>query len=714
MPDLQWNEVNERAVKFSRDWADAVSEASDKQTFWNEFFAVFGRERRMVASFEVAVRNTRGVNNRIDLLWTGTLLVEQKTRGKSLDAAESQAFAYIADLAREGRADEIPRYVIVCDFQRMALYDLEPDEMPELPLFAGRRFTKIEFPLSEFHQYRRNFAFIKGERTVRLNPEDPANLHAYALMCALHDKLEAGGFGGTDLERLLVRLLFCLFAEDTEVFDPNTFTTFIREYTREDGGDLGAQLNELFYRLNTPKERWPAASGEKYANFKYVNGKLFADALGFPTFTREMREALLRAAEYSWQKVSPAVFGSLFQGIKGKVERRQQGAHYTSERDILKVIRSLFLDDLRQEFDAIKADRSTRRVARLEEFHAKLRKLRFLDPACGCGNFLVLSYRELRLLELELLLELNPDRQRVLDVRGLIEVDVDQFYGIELDEWAARIAEVAMWLMDHQMNLRVSVAFGQTFERLPLKSTPHIVQGNALRMEWKEVLPPAEGVYVLGNPPFVGKHYQNSSQKADMQAAFGDFKNIGDIDYVSCWFRKAASYIQGTRVRVGFVSTNSITQGEQVPILWGVLFGQFQLKIHFAHRTFAWTSEARGKAHVHVVIIGFAAFDTPAKTITDYESDPMHPTTAVVANISPYLTPGSDAFVTKRRKPLGAVPEIRCGNKPSDDGNFILSDSEKASFVADEPGAEKFLRRYTGSQEFMNGNMRWCLWLRDA
>ena len=498
MPDLQWNEVNERAINFARHWGDASSEAADKQSFWNEFFGVFGRRRSLLGTFEVAVRNIRGVYNHIDFLWTGTLLIEHKSRGKSLDAAESQAFAYIADLAREGRADEAPRFVIVSDFQKMALYDLEPEEQPDLPLFAGRRFTKIEFPLTELHQYKRHFAFIKGERTVRLNPEDPANLRAYALMCALHDKLAAGGFTGTDLERLLVRLLFCLFAEDTEVFEPNTFTSFIREYTRPDGGDLGAQLNELFYRLNTPKERWPAASGEKYENFKYVNGRLFADPLGFPTFTREMRDALLNAAEYSWQKVSPAVFGSLFQGIKGKVERRQQGAHYTSERDILKVIRSLFLDDLRQEFDAIKADRSTRRTARLEEYHLKLRKLRFLDPACGCGNFLVLAYRELRLLELDLLLELFPDRQQVLDVRELIQVDVDQFHGIEHDEWAVRIAEVAMWLMDHQMNRRVSDSFGLTFERLPLKSSPHVVQGNALRMEWREVLTPGKGFTCWG------------------------------------------------------------------------------------------------------------------------------------------------------------------------------------------------------------------------
>jgi type I restriction-modification system DNA methylase subunit len=332
------------------------------------------------------------------------------------------------------------------------------------------------------------------------------------------------------LERLLVRLLFCLFAEDTEVFEPNTFTTFLREHTREDGSDLGGQLNELFDKLNTPKESWPAASLAKYKNFKYVNGRLFADRLGYPAFNRDMRTALLDAAEYSWQKVSPAVFGSLFQGIKDKIERRQQGKHYTSERDILKVIRSLFLDDLRAEFDTIAADRSNRRMNRLMEFHAKLRTLRFLDPACGCGNFLVLSYRELRILDLEVLQEVHAAGQQLMNFRELIQVDVDQFYGIELDEWAARIAEVAMWLMDHQMNRKVSEAFGTTFERLPLRSTPHIVQGNALRMDWREVLPPAEGVYVLGNPPFIGKQHRTADQLADMDAVWGGLKGAGVLD----------------------------------------------------------------------------------------------------------------------------------------------------------------------------------------
>lgn len=715
MQNISWNEVRDRAIAFSRRWTDEASEAAGKQTFWNEFFAVFGRDRKTVASFEVAVKNLRGDYNYIDLLWRGMLLVEHKSAGKSLAAAESQAFAYIEDLARESRFDEIPRFVIVSDFARFALYDLEPDEDRDLPLFAGRPYGATSFSLAELHRYVRHFAFLKGERTIRLDPEDPANQKAYDRMCELHDTLESQGFVGTDLERLLVRLLFCLFADDTGVFEPSTFETFVRQQTREDGSDVGARLNELFDVLNTPEDRWPASARETFAGFRYINGDLFKDRLAFPPFTRRTRDALVAACEFQWARVSPAVFGSLFQGIMDDRERRQQGAHYTSERDIMKVVRSLFLDELRAEFESIRSDRSTRRKARIVEFHNKLRSLRFMDPACGCGNFLVLGYRELRQLELEVLRERHADEsQRVLNVRDLILVDVDQFHGIEYSEWPTRIAEVAMWLMDHQMNQLVSEAFGQSFERLPLRNSPHIVQDNALTRDWRTVLAPEQCTYVLGNPPFVGKHYQSDAQKADMRTVFGDFKNLGDIDYVVCWFRKAAEYIQGTRVKVGLVSTNSITQGEQVPIVWGMLFGQFHIKIHFAHRTFAWMSEARGAAHVHVVIIGFAAFDTDRKTIVDYEPEPSRPTAITVSNISPYLTSGSDAFVTKRTKPLSNVPEMRCGNKPSDGGNLILDDAEKAELVREEPGAEKFLRRFTGSEEFINGNMRWCLWIEES
>lgn len=714
MPHLSWSEVRERAIRFSRNWTGTTSERAEKQTFWNEFFDVFGIRRASVASFEANVRNLHGNTSAIDLLWRGRLLIEHKSFGEDLDAAETQALTYIEDLTREGRFDEIPRFVLISDFARFVLYDLEPEEQRDLPLFAGRPTTRVSFSLSEFPRAIRSFAFMLGQTRVRLDPEDPANQKAYARMCELHDALKAGGFTGHELERLLVRILFCMFAEDTGIFEPESFTQFIRSQTREDASDLGAQLNRLFDWLNNPQADQRLEDTDPLYGFRYVNGDLFAERLGFPRCTREMRAALLFCCEFQWARISPAVFGSLFQGVLNDQARRQQGAHYTSERDIMKVIRSLFLGQLRAEFEQIKHDRSSRRRANLEVFQQKLRSLKFLDPACGCGNFLVLGYRELRLLEMEVVRELHGAEQQVLDVRQLLKVDVDQFYGIEISEWPARIAEVALWLMDHQMNGQAAEAFGQGFDRLPLRSSPHIIQGNALRIDWNNVLPREQCAYVMGNPPFVGKHYQNAEQRADMVQVFGDFPNTGDLDYVTCWHVKAGEYTQGTRIIVGFVSTNSITQGEQVPVLWRILFQRFHLKIHFAHRTFAWVSEARGKAHVHVVIIGLAAFDTPRKLIFDYDTNSDQPVVSEVSNITPYLTPGPDRFVTKQRRPLCQVPEMRCGNKPTDDGNFILTDAEKAELVREEPDAERFLRRFTGSEEFINGNMRWCLWLKDA
>jgi hypothetical protein len=711
---ISWNEIRHNAIKFSRDWAGVKSERAEKQTFWNEFFQVFGLKRRVVASFEEPVKKISGEYGYIDLFWPGILLVEHKSAGQNLGKAESQAFDYVRQLANEKRLDEIPRYIIVSDFARIALHDLEPEEQRDLPLFDKKRGVTYEFPLTEFHRNVQHFAFIPGYKQHTLQDQDPVNIEAVKIMGALHDALEFGGYTGHDLERFLVRILFCLFAEDTGIFERESFHLFIENRTAPDGSDLGEKLARLFEVLNTPTEKRQVHLDETLASFPYVNGDLFNEHLGFADFNCDMRNALLVCTHKDWSRISPAIFGSLFQSIMDDKKRRQIGAHYTSERDILKVIRSLFLDELRAEFENRKSDRSTGRRARLEEFHDKLCELRFFDPACGCGNFLVIGYRELRQLELDTLKEIfgKQTELTLADINKLSQVDVDQFYGIEIGEWPARIAEVALWLMDHQMNLRVSEAFGQLYQRLPLKKSPTIVCGNALRLDWKAILATEKCSYILGNPPFVGKHYQNKEQKADMVHVFRDFKNIGDIDYVVSWFYCAAEYIQGTSIEVGFVATNSITQGEQVPLVWGLLFERFKIKIHFAHRTFAWESEARGKAHVHVVIIGFGSFDLAGKRLYDYETDPVTMITA--PNISPYLTPGPDLFVTKKSKPLCVVPEIRCGNKPTDDGNFILTDAEKAEFLKAEPVAAKFVRQFTGSEEFINGHMRWCLWLVDA
>jgi len=709
---ISWNEIRQNAIRFSREWAEEHREDAEAKSFWDEFFGVFGVRRRLLATFEEPVRKINGQYGYIDLFWRGIMLAEHKSCGKSLDKAESQAFNYIQDLAREQRAEDLPRYVILSDFDRVALYDLDPDDQLELPLCAARKYSKSEFPLKELHKHIHEFAFIAGYTQHRVRDEDPINMRAVEILGDLHDALADGGYKGHDLERFLVRILFCLFAEDTGLFEPGAFTLFIENRTAKDGSDLGVLLARLFDILDTPPERRQRNLDEALAAFPYVNGDLFRERLPFADFNRAMRDALVACTDFNWSKISPAIFGSLFQGIMDPKERRQTGGHYTSERDILKVVNALFMDALRAEFE--KARRS---AAMLRQFHKKLGTLRFFDPACGCGNFLVITYRELRLLEIAVLKALSGDVRQTelkLDVQSLSCVDVDAFTGIEIQEWPARIAEVAMWLMDHQMNIRLSETFGQYFVRLPLRKSANIVLGNALRLDWKTIVPPDQCSYVLGNPPFIGKHYQTAEQKADMAAVFGSFQNTGDLDYVTCWHCRAAEYIQGSAIVVGFVSTNSITQGEQVPLVWGLLFGTWRVKIHFAHRTFQWQSEARGKAHVHVVIIGFAAFDIPVKRLFDYDSGNGAATVTETTNISPYLTPGPDAFVTKRQKPLSPVPEMRCGNKPSDGGNLILTDSERNALLAAEPGAGKYLRRFTGSEEFINGNMRWCLWLEGA
>lgn len=715
MPHLSWNEVRDRAIKFSRRWKETDSERSEKQTFWNEFFDVFGIRRASVASFEENVKNLRGNTSAIDLLWRGKLLVEHKSRGEDLSAAATQAFTYIEDLTRENRWDEIPRFVLVSDFASFVLYDLEPEEQRDLPLFAGRKIEPHHFALADFPRHIRAFAFMLGQTRVRLDPEDPANEKAYTRMCELHDSLVAGGFSGHELERLLCRVLFCLFAEDNLIFAPEAFTQFVRNQTRPDGSDLAAKLNELFDWLNNPLADGSVADTDWRYGFRYVNGGLFAERLGFPVFTKAMREALSFCCDFQWAKISPAVFGSLFQGVLEDRARRQQGAHYTSERDIMKVIRSLFLDDLRAEWDRLRDDRSTRRRSNIEAFHEKLGKLEFLDPACGCGNFLVLAYRELRTLEIEVIRELYAGSQSILDVRRFSRVDVDQFHGIEYSEWPVRIAEVAMWLMDHQMNAEAAGLFGQAFDRLPLKSSPHIVCGNALRIDWNDVLPKEKCSFVMGNPPFVGHQWRNTEQQDDMARVWGLQGRFGRLDYVTCWFRRAAEYIQDTTVCVAFVATNSITQGEQVGILWGDMFAR-AVAIDFAHRTFNWASEARGAAQVDVVIIGFSLRHPTVRWIHDYDGDEgrIAATVSQCANINPYLIDGPNLVLPSRTEPRSGLPQMKKGSQPTDGGGLILSEAEKSELIREEPDAALWLRPFVGGDELIQSTHRWCLWLKGA
>ncbi|MGB4414028.1 MAG: DNA methyltransferase [Paludibacter sp.] len=736
---LSWNEIKDRALNFSKEWAETSNEEADAKPFLVEFFNVFGISSKRVGTFEHRVKKLDEKDGYIDLLWKGTILIEMKSRGKNLDKAYQQAIDYTHGLKQH----ELPKYILVSDFENFRLYDLEEDK-------------HIGFKLNDLVNNVQHFGYILGYQKKVYKEQDPANIKAAELMGKLHDRLKEIGYNGHPLEVYLVRILFLLFSEDTTIFNKQQFQDYIEQRTNEDGSDLAAKLQELFQVLNTPKENRFKNLDEQLDDFPYVNGKLFEEILPMASFDTKMRQALLDCCYIDWSKISPAIFGSMFQSVMNPTERRNLGAHYTSETNILKLIKPLFLDELWQEFESVKDNKN-----KLPEFHKKLSTLKFLDPACGCGNFLVITYRELRLLELEILRSLYKSGQRVMDIGAIIWLNVDQFYGIEYEEFPARIAEVAMWLIDHQMNMLISNEFGQYYARLPLKKGAKIVHGNALQTDWNNLIrkqdieitannttvtlnePEAEYTtvniktinlniidervqgkeriltrstfdYILGNPPFIGSKVMTQIQRDEVAKEFGNMAGSGVLDYVTAWYVKAAKLIQNTRTKCAFVSTNSITQGEQVGILWNVLMNMYGIKIHFAHRTFKWSNEAKGNAAVYCVIVGFANFDTNNKSIFEYEDIKGEAHEIKAKNINPYLVDAKDIFIEKRTNPICNVPKMSFGNMPLDGGHLILSDEEKIEFLIKEPKAEKFILPLISAYEFLKGQKRWCLWLVDA
>jgi hypothetical protein len=689
---LSWNEIKDRALNFSKEWADTSNEEADAKPFLVEFFNVFGISSKRVSTFEHRVKKLDDKDGYIDLLWKGTILIEMKSRGKNLDKAYQQAKDYTHGLKQH----ELPKHILISDFENFRLYDLEEDKT-------------VDFKLNDLVNNVQHFGYILGYQKKVYKEQDPANIKAAELMGKLHDRLEEIGYTGHPLEVYLVRILFLLFAEDTTIFNKQQFQEFLEHRTAEDGSDLASKLQELFQVLNTAKENRFKNLDEQLADFPYVNGKLFEENLPTASFDTKMRQALLDCCYIDWSKISPAIFGSMFQSVMNPKERRNLGAHYTSETNILKLIKPLFLDELWKEFESIKDNKN-----KLPEFHKKLSTLKFLDPACGCGNFLVITYRELRLLELEILRASNKTGQRVFDVREIIYLDVDMMYGIEYEEFPARIAEVAMWLIDHQMNMQISNEFGQYFVRLPLKKSAKIVHGDALETDWENIVSKNDLSFILGNPPFIGSKIMKQNQRDQIVRQFDNADGSGVLDYVTGWYVKAAKFIQGTKIKVAFVSTNSIVQGEQTSILWGQMLNKYKIKIHFAHRTFKWSNEAKGNAAVYCVIIGFANYDNANKSIFEYEDIKGEAHELKVKNINPYLIDAKDIFIGKRRKPICKVPEISFGSMPNDGGNFLFTDEEKYEFVKQEPKSEKFFKPIISAHEFLNGYKRWCLWLKNA
>jgi len=597
--------------------------------------------------------------------------------------------------------DELPKYVIVSDFAMFRIYDLDADKSEELEL--NQLPSKLDV-----------FDFIPEHRRIDYGVEDPVNIRAAEEMARLHDALERNGYIGHDLEILLVRMVFCLFADHAGIFEKNKFTFLIDQKTNIDGTDVGPRLIELFEVLNTSEDRRQRNLDEDLAVFPYIDGNLFSERLSIPSFDSETRKILLDCCHFDWSPVSPAIFGSMFQAVMDQRERHNLGGHYTSEANIMKTINALFLDNLNSEFDRHRSNK-----AYLKEMLARVGKIKILDPACGCGNFLMISYRELRRLQIRirkqtLRLEGIHD-QRVLDVSNFDDdLNVDSLFGIEIMEFSVRIAQVGLWLMDHLVNLEVSKEFGLYYKRLPLVRTAKIVVGNALRMDWSTIVPQNQLTYVIGNPPFVSKQDRTHEQQEDMDLACEGIDNYGLLDYVSCWYVKASEYIRGTGIQVAFVSTNAITHGEQVGVLWSYLLKNRGLKINFAHRTFRWVNDARGKAHVFVVIIGFALKDTPEKFIFDYETPDSNPVKIKVKRINPYLVDFADVLLRNRNTPICDVSKISYGSMPNDDGNLIFTDKEMREFVEKEPRARKFIHPLMSAKEFLHGEKRWCLWLAEV
>jgi hypothetical protein len=681
-------EARSRAQAFSKEWAGATDERAESQSFWGDFFRIFGLERRHFARFEKHVKHADGGNGYIDVFWPKKLLCEQKSAGRSLDAAYDQALRYLDRLPN----DEVPGHVVVSDFARMKVYDHDNDELRE-------------FALEELSDNIELFDFIRlDDDALRWDQEQAeASVKACRELSTLHDLIEAAGYTGHKLEVFLVRLLFCFFAEDAGIFDSKgQFSKYVVEHSEDSGAGTGATISSIFEVLNTPDaERMMTMPGE-LRTLPYVNGGVFREQIPHVGFDRDMRVAFMKCGQLDWKSISPSIIGSIFQGVMHPEQRRSDGAHYTTEDNILKVIHPLFLDDLYAEFVDVKNSKP-----KLKRFHAKLASLTFFDPACGSGNFLTTAYKELRHLE-DQVLEVLWNGQTVMDLADLVKVNVGQFYGIELLDFPCQIANVAIWLADHQANRRTGQLFGMFYRNLPLTDYGQIIHGNALTMEWADLIPQAQCSYILGNPPFVGGKLMNDQQREEVRALFGKVKLVNSIDYVSAWYYKAAEFIQGTKIRCAFVSTNSICQGQQVYPIWHTLFERFDVSIDFAYRTFEWESEASGKARVHVVIVGFSQSGAQRKRIYNGEQ------VAEAHNINPYLVDAPNILVDAASSPICDVPQCVYGSLVNDGGNYIFEPDELDAFLTTEPGAEKYVRRFIGSEEFINGKDRYILYLRDA
>ncbi len=718
---LSLNAIRSKCAKFAHEWSDCVGdEKQDGHEFMRELMQCFGITKRKAISYEKrSKRATTGRQGYIDALIPGKALVEMKSAGKDLDKAEEQALDYIHDLADI----ETPQLLIISDFRRIRIIDLDHD----MTSADGMELGRTEFELAALPDHVDDLKSLAGYGMVQVGSreQEQASIRAARVMAALYEALDGSGYSDHEASIFLIRTLFCLYGDDAGLWERDLFAEFLDTRTREDGSDLGAQLALLYQTLNTPAERRQSTLDELISRFPYVNGGIFAEPLSIPSFSSAMREELVRACAFDWSGISPAVFGSLFQAVKSPEARRELGEHYTSETNILKTLGPLFLDDLRERFAE-----HTHDLTKLKSLRKELGELRVMDPACGCGNFLVVAYRELRRLDTEILkriheLELarkeNNEFQATMffdeeTAKSEVAVHLNHFFGIEIEEWPARIAQTALHLAHHQANREMERLLGQAPSILPLGESAQITIGNALRIDWTEVCRPSPSVRIVGNPPFIGQPFRSKEQTADLKAVWGE-QYDGYFDYVTGWFNKANIYFETVPHggRFAFVATNSIAQGIPVAALFRSLF-ESGWRVRFAHQTFAWSSEAPEAAAVHCVITGFdrgTPYEKARPVLFTYSTLKAQPEAVPVDHINPYLIEGPDIFVEKREHPLSpSISPVRRGSQPTDGGNLLIEEDDYPQFASD-PVAMKYLRPFRMGQEIVQGLDRWCLWMAD-
>ncbi len=700
---ISWSQIRDNAIKFAKEFENETSEKAESQTFYNEFFKIFGVTRRRVASFAEPTKKPSGEAGEIDLLWKGKIICEHKSKGKNLIKARKQAFDYFPGIKEK----DLPRYVLSSDFQNFNLLDLDTGD-------------ENKFTLKELPEKIRLFAFIAGFEEIKVKEEDPVNIAAAEKIALLHEEILKNGYKGKTLEILLSRILFCLFADDAGIFYPkDVFLSYLINNTKDDGSDLGLHLNEIFQVLNREEDRRQKNLNEDLFSFPYINGNIFSENIPHASFNKKLRDILIECCSFDWKKISPAIFGSLFQAAMDPELRDNLGAHYTSEKNVLKVLEPLCLEELYEEFN-----KSSSSVVKLKNLKKKLSKIKFLDPACGCGNFLVIAYRELRKLELKIIKQidsLNSNNesvrtQMVLDVESsnLTTIPLYNFIGFEIDFLPSKIAELSMWLVDHQMNIELSNYIGEYFAKIPIKESVEIFNINANDVNWKDYVQTDEVNYIIGNPPFRGVKERTKDQSNEVKNIFSKIPGAGNLDYVACWFKKASEYIKNTNIKCAFVSTNSISQGIQPGILWKVLLS-LETKIDFCYRTFIWDNDLKKKANVHVIIIGFSHKNVKTKKLI-YDLDLENKLFSKnVKNINEYLIDAPHILIEAKTKPISKIlPEMNYGSIGYDKNVFIFNkEDELNNFLKENPLAKKYIKKYMGSVEMINNLNRWCLWLEN-